>query len=86
MKILGKFKVEDKVSVNTTHLVSLDDRRTINMLRGLIRGVWILSYDWVVKSSEAKHWQPEAEFEMHSFSKAVEVIIRFKLTFSIVMY
>lgn len=61
------------MSVNTTHLVALDNRRTINILRGLIRGTWILTYEWILKSIEANRWQPEAEFEMQSFSKAVEV-------------
>lgn len=70
---MGKFQIENKVSSNTTHLISLDNRRTLNILRGLIRGVWILSYDWVVKSVELNKWQHEMDYEMRSFSKAVEV-------------
>lgn len=73
VKKLGKFQLEDKVGPNTTHLVALDNRRTVNMLGGLIRGVWILEYDWILKSVEANQWQPEIQYEMISFSKAVEV-------------
>lgn len=65
------------MSINTTHLVALDDRRTINILRGLIRGVWILEYDWILKSVDANRWQPESDYEMKRFSKAIEVNIQF---------
>lgn len=76
VKKLGKFKLEEKVGPNTTHLVALDGRRTVNMLRALIRGVWILEYDWILKSVEDNHWHPEIDYEMNRFSKAVEVNIK----------
>lgn len=60
MKKLGKFKLENKVTVNTTHLVSLDNRRTLNMLRGLIRGVWILTFEYIVESFNANKWLAES--------------------------
>ncbi|XP_031632861.1 uncharacterized protein LOC116346784 isoform X2 [Contarinia nasturtii] len=72
VKKLGKFQLENKVSNNTTHLIS-DNRRTVNILRGIIRGVWILSYDWVVKSVELNKWQYETDYEMRTFSRAVEI-------------
>lgn len=71
--------MDDKVSGKTTHLVTLNARRTINMLRGIVRGVWILEYNWIVKSFEANEWLPELSYEMNSFSNAVEVT---KCTFS----
>lgn len=74
---MGKFKLESKVNINTTHLVSLDNRRTINMLRGLIRGVWILTYDWILKSVDANKWLPESEYEIRNFSKFIEVNLQF---------
>lgn len=61
------------MSEQTTHVVSLENRRTLNLMRGIIRGLWILSYDWIEKSLEANEWQPEELYEMKSFSKAVEV-------------
>lgn len=75
VKKLGKFKLESKVSVSTTHLVSLDNRRTVNILRGIIRGCWILNYDWILKSVNANKWLPESKYEMRHFSRAVEVNI-----------
>ncbi|XP_055311627.1 microcephalin isoform X2 [Sitodiplosis mosellana] len=73
VKKLGKFKLEKKVTINTTHLVSLDTRRTVNMLRGIIRGVWILTYDWILESVDANKWLPESDYELRTFSKVVEI-------------
>lgn len=72
---MGKFEIEENVNKRTTHLISLEPRRTVNLLRGLIRGLWILDYDWILKSIEANEWQPEELFELRTFSKAVEVIL-----------
>lgn len=71
---LGKFEVERKVSANTTHLITLDARRTVNILRGIARGVWILDYSWITQSVKANKWLPELSYEMKTFSNAVEVI------------
>lgn len=70
---LGKFIIEKNVSEQTTHVVSLENRRTINLIRGIIRGLWILNYDWIEKSLTANDWQPEELYELKTFSKAVEV-------------
>lgn len=61
------------MGAKTTHLVAFDTRRTINFLRGLIRGIWIVNYDWILESVEANKWLPEADYELKAFSKAVEV-------------
>lgn len=82
MKKLGKFKLDDKVNSHTTHLVALDGRRTANILRGLIRGVWILTFDWILDSMAAKQWVPELDYEMQEFSKAVEVRVFLLFCFS----
>lgn len=70
---LGKFTIENNVSEQTSHVVSLENRRTVNLLRGIIRGLWILTYDWIEKSLAANEWQPEELYEMKTFSKAVQV-------------
>jgi hypothetical protein len=44
---LGEFFVEDRVTDKTTHLVVGDAKRTINMLRAIARGCWILKHEWV---------------------------------------
>lgn len=42
-------------------------------MKALIRGIWILDYNWILESMEHKEWQPEELYEMKSFSKAVAV-------------
>lgn len=44
---LGRFKVEDEVTKNTTHLVAGEPKRTVNMLKAIVRGCWVLKKDWV---------------------------------------
>ncbi|VEN40366.1 unnamed protein product [Callosobruchus maculatus] len=72
VKKLGKFNIEDEVSSSTTHLVAGEPKRTINMLRAIARGCWILKYEWLLKSLEAEKWLPEEDFEETDFSPAVQ--------------
>lgn len=44
---LGGFTVVDSVCESTTHVVSGSPRRTLNILFGIARGCWILSFEWV---------------------------------------
>uniref|UniRef100_A0A8W7P5P0 BRCT domain-containing protein n=1 Tax=Anopheles coluzzii TaxID=1518534 RepID=A0A8W7P5P0_ANOCL len=70
---LDGFIIEANVSDNTTHLVTLEPRRTINLLRALIRGLWIVRYEWIVESYHAGRWLPEERFELKEFSRAVQL-------------
>ncbi|XP_053674273.1 mediator of DNA damage checkpoint protein 1-like [Anopheles nili] len=70
---LNGFLVEPNVTDNTTHLVTLETRRTINLLRALIRGLWIVRYEWIVDSYRAGCWLPEESFELRDFSVAVQI-------------
>lgn len=47
VKKLGRFVVEDEVSERTTHLVAGEPKRTINMLRAISRGCWVVKFEWV---------------------------------------
>lgn len=47
VKKLGVFRIEDKVSKDTTHVVYGEARRTLNVLHGMARGCWIVSREWV---------------------------------------
>lgn len=47
---LGGFTVVDTVCESTTHVVSGSPRRTLNILLGIARGCWILSFEWVCSS------------------------------------
>jgi hypothetical protein len=86
---LGEFFVEDRVTDKTTHLVVGDAKRTINMLRAIARGCWILKHEWVsarggfcqslrvelqlLKSHEEGRWLYEEDYELTEFSPAVQV-------------
>lgn len=44
---LGGFSIVDRVCESTTHVVSCGQRRTVNILLGIARGCWIVSFEWV---------------------------------------
>ncbi|XP_014093561.2 microcephalin isoform X1 [Bactrocera oleae] len=70
---LGGLQLNHCVNDDTTHLVSYEPRRTLNLLRGLIRGLWILDYKWVLDSLKAGCWLNEEEYELRVFSRAIEI-------------
>ncbi|XP_052894362.1 uncharacterized protein LOC128301773 [Anopheles moucheti] len=70
---LDGFIIEANVTDNTTHLVTLESRRTINLLRALIRGLWIVRYEWIVESYQVGRWLSEERFELRDFSHAVQL-------------
>ena len=52
-----------------THVVtgvdeSLHCRRTLKYLVAILRGWWVVSVDWVLKSIERGQWLPESDFEV----------------------
>ncbi|XP_062134488.1 microcephalin isoform X1 [Drosophila sulfurigaster albostrigata] len=70
---LRGMRLDPTVTKNTTHLVSLEPRRTLNLLRGLMRGVWIVNYKWILDSMRAGKWLNEEKYELTSFSRAIEI-------------
>ncbi|XP_065368282.1 microcephalin isoform X2 [Calliphora vicina] len=70
---LGVFTLESSVTDTTTHLVSLEPRRTLNLLRALTRGLWILEYSWILDSLKAGKWMLEEPHELRDFSRAIEI-------------
>ncbi|XP_076646362.1 microcephalin [Halictus rubicundus] len=70
VKALGHAKIESSVTKRTTHVVTTGVR-TINMLHGIIRGCWLVSLEWVLKSLEKSAWLNPEEYELTHFSKAV---------------
>ncbi|XP_014480207.1 PREDICTED: uncharacterized protein LOC106747319 isoform X2 [Dinoponera quadriceps] len=70
VKSLGMAEIQLNVSRRTTHVVSTGVR-TVNLLRGIIRGCWLITLEWVLKSLESNVWLNPEEFEMKHFSKAV---------------
>ena len=47
VKSLGGYDVSVEVNSKTTHVVCGDDRRTMNVLRGISTGCWVVSVEWV---------------------------------------
>uniref|UniRef100_A0A905AUP6 BRCT domain-containing protein n=1 Tax=Glossina morsitans morsitans TaxID=37546 RepID=A0A905AUP6_GLOMM len=70
---LGGFILGDMVNDDTTHLITYESRRTLNLLRAMARGLWIVEYNWIVESSNVGRWLPEEPFEVHDFSRAIEI-------------
>ncbi|XP_051881038.1 microcephalin isoform X2 [Pristis pectinata] len=64
VKQLGGFLFSDSVCETTTHVIAGRHRRTLNVLFGIARGCWILSFDWILWSLEKGCWAPEEPFEL----------------------
>ncbi|XP_008428001.1 microcephalin isoform X2 [Poecilia reticulata] len=64
VKALGGFSIIDRVCESTTHVVSGEHRRTLNILLGIARGCWILSFEWILWCLEQRQWIPEEPYEL----------------------
>lgn len=73
--------MEFSVTRKTTHIVTTGVR-TINLLRGIIRGCWLVKFDWIKESVEAGEWLPAEKYEIDHFSKAVKVCFVISFIFS----
>jgi len=72
-----KFKVVQKFSVNTTHVICGDSqKRTLNKLRAILHGCWILDKSWLFSSLENGSWVDEEPYELVDFSPAVKTMRR----------
>lgn len=83
---LGQFEIEDTVSDETSHLVTMDNNRTMNILRGIIRGIWILSFDWITASLAADRWLYEEPFEFLECSPVIQVLKIPKTNFGMIYF
>ncbi|XP_043844925.1 microcephalin [Dromiciops gliroides] len=61
---LKDFSFSCDVCESTTHVVAGEPRRTLNVLLGIARGCWIVSYEWVLWSLEFGHWISEEPYEL----------------------
>lgn len=71
VKSLKGYELAQKVNSETTHVVFGDNRRTLNALRGMLRGCWIVSKEWLYKCLEQQTWVEEDSFERTDFSPHV---------------
>ncbi|KAL1263443.1 hypothetical protein QQF64_006182, partial [Cirrhinus molitorella] len=70
---LGGFTVVDNVCESTTHVVSGSPRRTLNVLLGIARGCWILSFEWIMWCLEHRQWVPEEPYELSDHFPAAPI-------------
>ncbi|XP_077074177.1 microcephalin isoform X2 [Siphateles boraxobius] len=70
---LGGFTVVDNVCESTTHVVSGSPRRTLNILFGIARGCWILSFEWILWCLEHRQWVPEEPYELSEHFPAAPI-------------
>ena len=70
---LGNWKLEEKVSSRTTHVINSGPKRTLNMLKGMVRGCWLVNQNWILDSSKTGAWLDEEKYELASFSPAVRL-------------
>ncbi|XP_067945071.1 microcephalin-like isoform X2 [Watersipora subatra] len=61
VKKLGGFQISQTVDRNTSHVVCGDNRRTLNVLKGISYGCWVVSVEWVLVSLEAGKWVDNVE-------------------------
>ncbi|XP_062257602.1 microcephalin [Platichthys flesus] len=73
VKTLGGFIIVDRVCESTTHVVSGGHRRTLNILLGIARGCWILSFEWILWCLEQRHWIPEEPYELSDQFPAAQI-------------
>ncbi|KAL1772929.1 microcephalin isoform X1 [Sigmodon hispidus] len=70
---LKGFSFTPEVCESTTHVLVGKSVRTLNVLMGIARGCWILSYEWVLYSLELGHWISEEPFELSGMFPAAPV-------------
>ncbi|XP_062054829.1 microcephalin isoform X3 [Lepus europaeus] len=73
---LKGFVLAAEVCDTTTHVLAGRPARTLNVLLGLARGCWVLSYEWVLWSLELGHWISEEPFELSNYFPAAPVCRR----------
>ncbi|NWZ83903.1 MCPH1 protein, partial [Poecile atricapillus] len=70
---LGDFLFSNEVCETTSHVIAGSPRRTLNVMLGIARGCWIVSYEWVLWSLELGHWISEEPYELSSSFPAAPI-------------
>ncbi|XP_037127558.1 microcephalin isoform X2 [Syngnathus acus] len=73
VETLGGFSIADRVCQSTTHVISGEHRRTLNVLLGIARGCWILSFEWILTCLEQRQWIPEEPYELSELYPAAQI-------------
>ncbi|XP_039271269.2 microcephalin-like [Styela clava] len=70
VRTLSGFRITSIVRDQTTHVVCGAARRTMNVLRAIAKGLWLLSKNWVTDSISAGFWLEEESYEIYSIFPA----------------
>lgn len=70
VKSLGGFQVINNVNKTTTHIICGENKRTLNVLYGLVQGCFLLSTDWLMKSLDEGRWLEEQPYEIPNYPSA----------------
>lgn len=73
VECLGGFKMENNVTENTTHVICGENKRTLNLLYGLMRGCFILDGEYLMSSFENGQWMNERFFELIEYFPSAQV-------------
>jgi len=68
VRALKCYKLVETLDDSTSHIVCGDSRRTMNVMKGLVRGLKIVSLQWVHDSLREGHWQNEDDYPVERFS------------------
>eukprot|EP00095_Tigriopus_kingsejongensis_P010220 maker-scaffold78_size404448-snap-gene-3.29 protein:Tk10220 transcript:maker-scaffold78_size404448-snap-gene-3.29-mRNA-1 annotation:"microcephalin-like isoform x4" len=72
VKKLGKYALAKSVTESTSHIVVGEPAtRTLELLQGILRGCWIVSFQWILDCLEFGFHVDEEPFEMVHFSPAI---------------
>ncbi|CAO3685879.1 unnamed protein product [Umbelopsis ramanniana] len=61
---LGIYTIGDEVDGSTTHIIVGCKRRTISVVFGVLRGLWLVTADWLKLSAEDGKYLPEQQYEI----------------------
>ncbi|XP_041865400.1 microcephalin isoform X2 [Melanotaenia boesemani] len=60
-------------TMRTLVMTSMPTERTLNILLGIARGCWILSFEWILWCLEQRQWIPEEPYELSEQFPAAQI-------------
>ncbi|KAK4002058.1 microcephalin [Daphnia magna] len=70
---MKRFKLIDTVDDTTTHVICGDSRRTLNVMRGVVRGAKIVTFNWITDSMASGKFLNEDDYQIERFSNAASL-------------
>jgi len=76
LKKLKDVEQEQEFSNETTHVVinTAAPKRTMKVLNGISKGLWIVSKDWILNSAKGGRWLAEKKFEAHALYPGAKIL------------